>query len=84
MVVDAAGRAYIGNFGFDPEVSQQPEGTSLVRVDPDGSTSVAADDLICRTIPWPGIRLRYGAVANVDTAYSHNHCISRDPLGRDP
>ena len=50
MVVDAAGRAYIGNFGFDPEVSQQPEGTSLVRVDPDGSTSVAADDLICRTI----------------------------------
>ena len=46
MVVDAVGRAYIGNFGFDPEVSEQPEATSLMRVDPDGSTSVAADDLI--------------------------------------
>ncbi|AXL92876.1 gluconolactonase [Streptomyces sp. CB09001] len=43
MVVDAAGRAYIGNFG-------SPAGSdlafaSLVRVDPDGTASIAASQL---------------------------------------
>ena len=46
MVVDAKGRAYIGNFGFDifaqPVV---PKPTVLVRVSADGKTSVAAQDL---------------------------------------
>ncbi len=46
MVVDTKGRAYIGNFGFDlftqPVV---PKPTVLVRVDPDGAVSVAADDM---------------------------------------
>lgn len=46
MVVDAKGRAYVGNFGFDifarPVV---PKPTVLLRVDPDGAVSVAAADM---------------------------------------
>ena len=45
MVIDARGRAYVGNFGFDLFAGEQPRPTVLVRVDPDGSASVAADDL---------------------------------------
>ena len=57
MVVDGAGRAYVGNFGFDldrfieergPVALVEPPGpptTVLIRVDPDGSTHQAAEDL---------------------------------------
>jgi sugar lactone lactonase YvrE len=50
MVVDAVGRAYVGNFGFDLEAfmrdpSGTPPSTVLIRVDPDGRASVAADEL---------------------------------------
>jgi sugar lactone lactonase YvrE len=57
MVVDAAGRAYVGNFGFDLDgfieerghvALVEPPGpptTSLVRIDPDGSAHEAATDL---------------------------------------
>lgn len=45
MVVDAAGRAYIGNFGFDRHQGQEPRTTTLVLVDPDGRAEVADDDL---------------------------------------
>ncbi len=57
MVVDAAGRAYVGNFGFDldgfiEERGQaalvEPPGpptTALIRVDPDGSAHIAAEDM---------------------------------------
>ncbi len=45
MVVDAKGRAYVGNFGFDATQGEQFRTTVMVRVDPDGSTSVAADEL---------------------------------------
>jgi sugar lactone lactonase YvrE len=45
MVVDATGRAYVGNFGFDyPGGAQKP--ARLARVDPDGTVSVAAEDLM--------------------------------------
>jgi sugar lactone lactonase YvrE len=50
MLVDPAGRAYVGNFGFDPEAAppadNAPVPTSLTRVDPDGSVSRAASDLL--------------------------------------
>ena len=46
MVVDAEGRAYVGNFGFDLMARADPEPTGLVRVDPDGSVTLAADDLL--------------------------------------
>ncbi len=45
MVVDAQGRAYIGHFGFDIFTQQPPVTASLILVEPDGATSVAADDL---------------------------------------
>jgi sugar lactone lactonase YvrE len=45
MVVDAAGRAYVGNFGFDLDAGADPTTANLVRVDPDGSISVAADGM---------------------------------------
>src|SRR5688572_24857015 len=45
MVVDAAGRAYVGNFGFDLLGGATRRPTVLVRVDPDGSTVVVADGL---------------------------------------
>jgi sugar lactone lactonase YvrE len=46
MVVDERGRAFIGNFGFDLMAGAPVAGASLVRVDPDGSASVVADDLL--------------------------------------
>lgn len=46
MVVDAEGRAYVGNFGFDLYGGGDPQPASLVRVDPYGAVAVAADDLM--------------------------------------
>jgi len=46
MVVDAAGRAYVGNFGFERHKGQAPATTSMWRVDPDGSFHEAASDLM--------------------------------------
>jgi len=46
MVVDEAGRAYVGNFGFDLMAGDPMRSASLVRVDPDGTASVAAEDLL--------------------------------------
>ena len=45
MVVDAKGRAFVGNFGFDLMGGADPSPATLVRVDPDGSVSVAAEDM---------------------------------------
>src|SRR3954453_9398171 len=45
MVVDAAGRAYVGNFGFDLMAGADPAPTDLVRIDPDGTVTVVASDL---------------------------------------
>jgi sugar lactone lactonase YvrE len=46
MVVDAQGRAYVGNFGFDLMHGADPDYAKLVRVDPDGTVSVAADEMM--------------------------------------
>ncbi len=46
MIVDAKGRAYVGNFGWDLMSGAPPKTTCLIRVDPDGRASVAADDLM--------------------------------------
>jgi sugar lactone lactonase YvrE len=45
MVVDAAGRAYVGNFGFDLHGGGPLETASLCRVDPDGTVTEAAAGL---------------------------------------
>ena len=46
MVVDAQGRAWVGNFGFDLfDHAATPAETTLLRVDPDRRVSVAAEGL---------------------------------------
>jgi sugar lactone lactonase YvrE len=55
MVVDAGGRAYVGNFGFDLMAGEGIRSASLVRLDPDGTAAVVAEDLLfhngCRCCP---------------------------------
>ncbi len=46
MVVDGQGRAYVGNFGFDIMSFAPISPGNLVRVDPDGSATVVADELL--------------------------------------
>jgi sugar lactone lactonase YvrE len=46
MVVDGAGRAYAGEFGFDLMAGGDPATANLIRIDPDGSASVAADEML--------------------------------------
>lgn len=45
MVIDAQGRAYVGNFGFDLMGGADLATASLLRVDTDGSVTRVADDL---------------------------------------
>jgi sugar lactone lactonase YvrE len=45
MIVDRQGRAYAGNFGFDLMGGGEPATAGIVRIDPDGSASAAAEDL---------------------------------------
>src|SRR5918993_936153 len=58
MVVDAEGRAYVGNFGFDLMSGERPRLAGLVRVDPDGTVAVAAE----------GLKFPNGAVITPDGA----------------
>ncbi|HEX4197094.1 MAG TPA: SMP-30/gluconolactonase/LRE family protein [Caulobacteraceae bacterium] len=46
MVVDAQGRAYVGNFGFPLYPRGETKAAKLARVDPDGAVHEAADGLI--------------------------------------
>jgi sugar lactone lactonase YvrE len=45
MVVDSGGRAWVGNFGFDLMAGAPMAPAPLVRVDPDGSSTVATEPL---------------------------------------
>jgi sugar lactone lactonase YvrE len=45
MIIDPYGHAYAGTFGFDLMGGGDPETAELVRIDPDGSASVVAEDL---------------------------------------
>lgn len=45
MVVDAVGRAYVGNFGFDLDARETPRSTVLALVHPDGRAEVAAEEM---------------------------------------
>lgn len=45
MVVDRAGRAYVGDFGFDLMAGADPRPTGLERVDPDGTVTRVAEGL---------------------------------------
>jgi sugar lactone lactonase YvrE len=45
MVVDSRGRTWVGNFGFDLMAGAPIAPAPLVRVDPDGSSTVASEPL---------------------------------------
>jgi sugar lactone lactonase YvrE len=45
MVVGASGIAYVGNYGFDLMAGEAPAEAALIRVDPDGTVTRAADGL---------------------------------------
>src|SRR5215208_6114545 len=45
LVVDASGRAFVGDFGFDLMGGGAPSSASVKRVDPDGAVTVVAEDL---------------------------------------
>lgn len=46
MAVDAAGRAYVGNFGYERFRGEAARPAKLARVDPDGTATVVADDML--------------------------------------
>jgi sugar lactone lactonase YvrE len=46
MVVDTRGRAYVGNFGYDRFKGEEARAARMARVDPDGTVSIVADDLL--------------------------------------
>ena len=46
LVVDARGRAYVGNFGSDISGGGAPTPTCLILVEPDGRARVVAEDLV--------------------------------------
>jgi sugar lactone lactonase YvrE len=46
MTVDSRGRAFVGNFGSFLDQDETIHPTVLVRVDPDGSATVVAEDLV--------------------------------------
>ncbi len=45
FAVDAQGRIYVGNFGYDYDGGEARKTTNLHRVDPDGTISVVASDV---------------------------------------
>ncbi|WP_428395753.1 SMP-30/gluconolactonase/LRE family protein [Lichenicoccus sp.] len=46
MVVDATGRAYVGNFGFDLEEGEPIADTVLAMIEPDGRARIVAEGLL--------------------------------------
>jgi sugar lactone lactonase YvrE len=46
MVVDESGRAFVGHSGFDVFGREVPKTASMIRIDPDGSHAVVAEDLM--------------------------------------
>ena len=78
MVVDARGRAFVGNFGFDLDAGAKPRPTELIRVDPDGRAVIAATEL----------RFPNGSVITPDgrtliVGESYGACLTAFTLGAD-
>lgn len=46
MIVHPEGWAWVGQFGYDRHAGATPAPSALIRVDPDGAASVAADDMM--------------------------------------
>ena len=46
MVVDAQGRAYVGNFGFDLHTGADQKTAEIILVEPDGAARIVAEDVM--------------------------------------
>jgi sugar lactone lactonase YvrE len=81
MVVDSAGRAYVGNFGFDLMAGDDMRTAALVRVDPDGTATQVADDLY---FPNGAAIIRNGSIgSDLVVAETLGNRISAFALGAD-
>ena len=78
MVVDAAGRAYVGNFGYDRHGGETPRTTGLIRVDGDGRATRVAEDLM---FPNGMVITPDGKTMIVAETYAHR--ISAFAIGAD-
>jgi len=78
MVVDAAGRGYVGNFGFDRHGGEDPRTTCLIRVDPDGRATPAADGLM---FPNGTVITPDGKTLIIAETYAHR--LTAFDVGRD-
>jgi sugar lactone lactonase YvrE len=78
--VDAAGRAWVGSFGFHlgPGATARP--TELLRVDPDGTVTVAADGSLSNRRAWATFRDR---PATEHDAWLLDDCIHPDGIALD-
>ncbi len=68
MVIDRAGRAYVGTFGCDLNAGEPPCPTFLYCVHPDGAVTVAADDLF---FPNGAVITPDGATLIVSETFGH-------------
>ncbi|MEO9322307.1 SMP-30/gluconolactonase/LRE family protein [Nocardioides sp. C4-1] len=78
MVVDAHGRAWLGNFGFDLMGGADLAPTVLLRVDPDGTVTVVADDL---WFPNGSVVTADGSTLLVDETFGNR--VSAFEIGHD-
>lgn len=78
MVVDAHGRAWLGNFGFDLMAGADVAPTVLLRVDPDGTVAVVADDV---WFPNGSVVTPDGATLLVDETFGNR--VSAFEIGAD-
>ena len=80
MLVDVAGRAYVGNFGFHPD-REDPKGAILCRVDPDGTVTPVADGL---EFPNGTVLTPDGLTMIVAESYAHRLTAFTVDSGRRP
>jgi sugar lactone lactonase YvrE len=78
MVVGTDGRAWVGNFGCDLAGNQPLRPATLVRVDPDGSVSAAAEDLY---FPNGSVITPDGSMLIVGETFGN--CLTAFTIGKD-
>lgn len=78
MVVDAQGNAFVGNIGFDFNAGEAMRTTNLALVRPDGSVSVAAQNLLT-----PNGSVISADGATLILAESWRHCLTAFRIGPD-
>jgi sugar lactone lactonase YvrE len=68
MVVDAVGRAYVGNFGYDRHHGEAERAACMARIDPDGRVTRVADELV---FPNGAVITDDGAILIVAETFAH-------------